>query len=42
LKSQIQRRQAYQHAVVLGWKSLPVEAREEIFKVALEITAIKR
>ncbi len=40
LKSQIQRRQAYQHAVVLGWKSLPVEAREEIFKVALEITSI--
>jgi chromosome partitioning protein len=42
LKSQIQRRQAYQHAVVLGWKSLPVEAREEIFKVALEISAIRK
>jgi chromosome partitioning protein len=41
LKSQIHRRQAYQHAVVLGWKSLPMEAREEIFKVALEITAIR-
>ncbi len=42
LKSRVQRRQAYQHAVILGWKSLPSEAREEIFKVALEITAIAK
>ncbi len=40
LKSQLHRRQAYQHAVVLGWKSLPLEAREEIFKLALEITSL--
>ena len=37
LKSRIQRRQAYQHAVVSGWKSLPAEARDEIFRVALEV-----
>jgi chromosome partitioning protein len=40
LKNRVHRRQAYQHAVLLGWKSLPGEAREEIFKVALEITAL--
>lgn len=39
LKSKLARRQAYQHAVVMGWKSLPGEAREEVFKVALEVTA---
>jgi chromosome partitioning protein len=37
LKSRIQRRQAYQHAVVSGWKSLPAEARDEVFRVALEV-----
>jgi len=42
LKSRVQRRQAYQHAVVMGWKSLPSEAREEIFKIALEITALAK
>jgi len=42
LKNQIHRRQAYQHAVLLGWKSLPGDAREEIFKVALEITALAK
>jgi chromosome partitioning protein len=42
LKNQLHRRQAYQHAVVLGWKSLPGDAREEVFKVALEITALAK
>jgi chromosome partitioning protein len=37
LKSRIQRRQAYQHAVVSGWKFLPAEARDEVFRVALEV-----
>jgi hypothetical protein len=36
-KNTLRRRQAYQHAVLMGWKSLPGEAREELFKVALEI-----
>jgi chromosome partitioning protein len=40
LKSNLRRRQAYQHAVLLGWKGLPIEAREEMLKVALEITAM--
>lgn len=42
LKNQLHRRQAYQHAVLLGWKSLPLEAREEVFKLALEITGIAK
>lgn len=42
LKSRIQRRQAYQHAVIMGWKSLPGEAREEVFKVALELASIAK
>lgn len=42
LKNRIQRRQAYQHAVIMGWKSLPGEAREEVFKVALEITGLAK
>ena len=36
-KNILRRRQAYQHAVLMGWKSLGSEAREEMFKVALEI-----
>lgn len=36
-KNTLRRRQAYQHAVLMGWKSLGGEAREEMFKVALEI-----
>ena len=36
-KNILRRRQAYQHAVLMGWKSLGNEAREELFKVALEI-----
>jgi chromosome partitioning protein len=42
LKSRLHRRQAYQHAVIMGWKSLPGEAREEVFKVALEIAALAK
>lgn len=40
LTSIIHRRQAYQHAALLGWKALNAEAREEVLKVALEIAAI--
>lgn len=36
-KNTLRRRQAYQHAVLMGWKSLGGEAREELFKVSLEI-----
>ncbi len=36
-KNILRRRQAYQHAVLMGWKSLGADAREELFKVALEI-----
>lgn len=42
LKSRLQRRQCYQHAVIGGWRMLPPDARDEVFKVALEITAIPR
>lgn len=40
LKNRLQRRQTYQHAVLLGWKSLPGEAREEVLKTALEIATL--
>jgi chromosome partitioning protein len=40
LKSKLSRRQVYQHAVLLGWKSLHGDAREELLKAALEITAL--
>jgi chromosome partitioning protein len=42
LKNRLQRRQAYQHAVLLGWKSLPGEVREEVLKTALEIATLGR
>jgi chromosome partitioning protein len=42
LRGKLHRRQAYQHAVLLGWKSLHSEAREELLKVALEITALAK
>jgi chromosome partitioning protein len=42
LKNNVRRRQAYQHAILLGWKSLPIEAREEMFKVALEIMGLAK
>jgi chromosome partitioning protein len=37
LRHTISRRQAYQHALVLGWKALDSGAREEALQVALEI-----
>jgi chromosome partitioning protein len=37
LHHSIARRQAYQHALLLGWKALDAGAREEILQVALEI-----
>lgn len=36
-RNTLRRWQAYQHAVLMGWKSLGGEAREEGFRVALEI-----
>ncbi|MBV9678187.1 MAG: ParA family protein [Acidobacteriaceae bacterium] len=42
LSNHLQRRQAYQHAVLLGWKSLGAKAREEALRVALEIVALSR
>jgi chromosome partitioning protein len=42
LSNHLQRRQAYQHAVLLGWKSLGAKAREEALRVALEIIALSR
>jgi chromosome partitioning protein len=37
LSTTISRRQCYQHAALLGWKALDQEAREELFKAALEL-----
>lgn len=37
LKTTISRRQCYQHAALLGWKALDQDAREELFKAALEL-----
>ena len=37
LSRQVGRRQAYQHAMLLGWSALDAAAREEILQVALEI-----
>ena len=42
LKNRLQRRQVYQHAVLMGWPSLGPEARAEVFKIALEITALAK
>ncbi len=42
LASRIHHRQAYQHAVLVGWKALGSKAREETLRVALEITAIEQ
>lgn len=41
LKQAISRRQCYQHAALLGWRSLTSDAREEILKAALEIISLK-
>lgn len=40
LKNVLTRRQCYQHAVLLGWEALPAKAKEEVFKVALEIASL--
>ena len=40
LNTVIHRRQVYQHSALLGWKALGAEAREEVLKAALEITAL--
>ena len=37
LTSTISRRQCYQHSAVLGWRALDHDAREELFKTALEL-----
>ncbi len=37
LSRQVGRRQAYKHAMLLGWSALDAAAREEILQVALEI-----
>jgi chromosome partitioning protein len=42
LKNRMQRRQVYQHAVVAGWPSLGPEARAEVLRIALEITALAK
>lgn len=39
LSGKLHKRQAYQHAVLIGWKALTGKAREEALRVALEITA---
>ena len=40
LKTVIHRCQVYQHSALLGRKALGAEAREEVLKAALEITAL--
>lgn len=40
LKNILTRRQCYQHAVLLGWNALPAKAKDEVFKVALEIASL--
>jgi chromosome partitioning protein len=42
LESKLQRRQAYQHAVLTGWKGLPWDAREEALAVAVEIISVAK
>jgi chromosome partitioning protein len=38
LQNKIQHRQSYQHAALVGWKALTSEAREELLRLAVEIT----
>jgi chromosome partitioning protein len=40
LNSVLTRRQCYQHAVLLGWNALPSKAKEEVFKMALEVASL--
>ncbi|HIE66137.1 MAG TPA: hypothetical protein EYQ01_10110 [Nitrospira sp.] len=39
-ENHLSRKQAYQHAALLGWNALNTETRQEIFKVALEIATL--
>lgn len=39
LTTTISRRQCYQHAALLGWTALDSQAREDLFRAALEIIA---
>jgi chromosome partitioning protein len=41
LSGKLHKRQAYQHAVLIGWKALTGKAREEALTLALEITALQ-
>lgn len=41
LKTMLQLRECYSRVALLGWKALDREAREEVVKVALELTHIK-
>lgn len=40
LKCFLTRRQCYQHAVLLGWDALPAKAKEEVYKVAIEVASL--
>ncbi len=40
LKTYLQLRESYQHAVLAGWKALTQEAREEVGRVALAIVTV--
>ncbi len=40
LTAHIGRRQAFQHAALLGWRALDAESREELLSAALEIAAL--
>lgn len=37
LRTTISRKQCYQHSALIGWQALPAQAREELFKAAIEI-----
>lgn len=39
-KTTISRRQAYQHAALVGWGGLTADAKEEIRKLAIELLAL--
>lgn len=42
LTATISRRQCYQHAALLGWRALDPAAREELFKMALELVSVRK
>ena len=37
LRTTISRKQCYQHSALFGWQALPANAREELFRAAIEI-----